>query len=41
MQEFEITVAVVGVLIAKGAALLAVVYAGCRLAIRHERGVLD
>ncbi len=37
MPEVIIVLALVGALALKGAALLALVYVGARLAIRHER----
>jgi Na+-translocating ferredoxin:NAD+ oxidoreductase RnfG subunit len=37
MAELEISAVVLAMLALKGAALLALVYVGARLAIRHER----
>jgi hypothetical protein len=37
MAELEITLAVLGILAMKGAAILCLVYVGSRLAIRNER----
>jgi hypothetical protein len=41
MAEVTLTLAVLGMLALKGAAILVLVYAGARLAIRHERRTLN
>lgn len=37
MQDFQMTILVLGTLAIKGLATIALVYIGARLAIRHER----
>ena len=41
MAEFQIALVALGMLALRGAALLLIVYAGARLAIRHERSLTD
>jgi hypothetical protein len=41
MAEFQIAILALGMLALRGVALLLIVYAGARLAIRHERSSSD